>query len=111
MAEKFVTIEQLDKFREEVRAYMGEMLELVSGMKSSGFVESDEPEIAPRKGKSFYGEKFDLLVRVDRNLAELLIEHSRRDYGGNISRTLDVVLWRFYDRPKLSWEGKNNGKK
>ena len=106
MAEKFVTPEQLDSFREEVRCYMAEMLELVNGLKSATDAEIDEPEIAPRKGKSFYGEKFDLRVRVDRNLAEMLFAHAKRDYGGNISRTLDVVLWRFYGRPRLSWEGK-----
>ncbi|MFA6221444.1 MAG: hypothetical protein WC647_03945 [Desulfomonilaceae bacterium] len=109
MTEKFVTHEELDRFRQEVNACMAEMLKLVTEKTATDYG-IDEPEIAPRKVKSkaLQGAKFDLRVRVDKNLADMLFEHAKRDYGGNISRTLDVVLWRFYGRPQLSWEGKQN---
>lgn len=99
----------MDEFKGEIQLYLAEMMKIATEKTATDYG-IDEPEIAPRRAKSkaLQGEKFDLRVRVDKNLADMLFEHAKRDYGGNISRTLDVLLWRFYGRPRLSWEGKQN---
>ncbi|MGO8820151.1 MAG: hypothetical protein ACLQO6_02830 [Desulfomonilaceae bacterium] len=111
MSKDFVTHTELDKFRAEVHAWLVDMLAEVSKLKPPP-EPTDIPPIAPRqpRGKALQGKKFDLRVRVDKNLANLLIKTAKKDYGGNISRALDVVLWRYFDRPKLTFEDKNDTK-
>ena len=49
------------------------------------------------------GEKGHISVRVDQSLLELF-ERECRKYGGNASRTMDVILWRYFGKPTLSFE-------
>jgi hypothetical protein len=65
--------------------------------------ERDEPPLPPRKGKKFLGEKKDLRGRIDTNLWELFHQECNK-YNGNVSQTLDTILWRYFGKPKLSFE-------
>jgi hypothetical protein len=108
MTEKYITRVEFDTFREQVRVWLNDMLgEIAKLQRTDGFPE-DEPGIAPRqpRGKALQGRKYDLRVRVDKNLADALIRLAKKNHGGNISRALDVLLWRYFDRPKLTWEDK-----
>jgi hypothetical protein len=113
MAENFITRAELEERIAESEAKMlawfKEMLVGAFGQANIDDAAGDVPGIAPKKGKAFIGEKFDLRVRVDRALYMKLFEDAARNYTGNMSRCLDVALWRYYGRPKLSWEkeGKN----
>jgi hypothetical protein len=67
----------------------------------------DMPPVPPKvgdAGKRFAGSKADLRARVDLNLFKLLEGEAREHFSGNMSRCLDALLWRYYDRPKLSFE-------
>jgi hypothetical protein len=62
------------------------------------------PGKAGPAGKKLLGSKEDLRARVDSELFKLLDADCRSKYGGNLSRALDAVLWKFYQKPKLSFE-------
>jgi len=67
----------------------------------------DLPPVPPKVGeakKKFKGFKGDLRVRIDKNLYDLLEKDVKAHFGHNWSRALDAVLWRYYGRPKLSFE-------
>jgi len=64
----------------------------------------DLPPATPKEGKKFKGSKEDLRVRIDSELWRLLDDECARDLAGNMSRCLDAVLWRYYGRPRLSFE-------
>lgn len=66
-----------------------------------------EPPLPPKTSRKFEGEKADIRARVDSVLFNLLNLDAHRQSGGNLSRQLDIVLWRYYGKPKLSWEIKD----
>jgi hypothetical protein len=66
--------------------------------------EADDPPLPPKTGKKFAGAKGDLRARIDANLLKLLENDCDRHYNGNMSRCLDAVLWRYYEKPALSFE-------
>ena len=80
-----------------------------AGIAAVGDVTRDEPGIGPRRGKNYAGVKFNLRPRIDMVLADLLYKEAVGHYGGNMSRCLDVILWRHFNRPRLSWEADPNG--
>jgi len=55
-------------------------------------------------GKKFAGTKADLRARIDSKLFDLLEGEAKTYFSGNMSRCLDAVLWRYYQKPKLSFE-------
>ena len=63
-----------------------------------------EPPLPPKTSRKQQGEKIDIRARVDGVLYNLLSLDARRQSGGNLSRQLDIVLWRYYGKPKLTWE-------
>ena len=67
----------------------------------------DNPPLPPKegpKGKRLKGEKKDIRALIDAVLWERLMQDCRDKHGNNISRTLDVILWRYFGKPKLSFE-------
>ena len=66
--------------------------------------DSQEPPLPPKTSRKFEGSKTDIRVRIDSVLFNLLNLDSHRTSAGNLSRTLDIILWRYYGKPKLSWE-------
>jgi len=64
----------------------------------------DDPPSPPKTGKRLHGEKKDLRARIDRNLMNLLEVDCQTHYSGNMSKCLDAILWRYYDKPRLSFE-------
>ncbi len=78
MSKDFVTHAELDKFRGEIRGWLVDMLAEVEKLKPPTDSQ-DVPPIAPRqtKSKALQGKKFDLRVRVDKNLANLLIKTAK----------------------------------
>ncbi|MEW6137826.1 MAG: hypothetical protein AB1733_06275 [Thermodesulfobacteriota bacterium] len=67
----------------------------------------DMPPVPPKvgeAGKKFAGSKSDLRARVDSNLFERLESEAQAHFSGNMSRCLDVVLWRYFGKPRLSFE-------
>lgn len=66
--------------------------------------EKNDPPLPPKTGKKFAGAKGDLRVRIDSNLLDLLESDCQRYYNGNMSRCLDALLWRYYEKPALSFE-------
>ena len=63
----------------------------------------DEPPLPPKSGKKYLGEKRDIRGRIDANLWELFQQECRK-YNGNVSKTLDTILWRYFGKPRLSFE-------
>ncbi len=64
----------------------------------------DEPPIPAKTGKKYQGSKKDLRVRIDERLMDLLEKEAKQNHGGNNSRALDVILWRYFGKPRLSFE-------
>lgn len=64
---------------------------------------TDEPPLPPRHGKRHLGGKGDIRVRVDGELLKLFQQETAR-YNGNASRAMDVILWRYFGKPKLTFE-------
>lgn len=68
-----------------------------------GAADRDEPPLPPKKGKKFLGEKRDIRGRIDANLWELF-QKECTEHNGNVSKTLDTILWRYFGKPRLSFE-------
>jgi hypothetical protein len=67
----------------------------------------DNPPLPPKigpAGKRYAGDKADIRARVDMKLFKLLEDEAKIYFGGNVSRALDAVLWRYYQKPCLSFE-------
>lgn len=62
-----------------------------------------EPPLPPRQGKRHLGGKGDIRVRIDEELVKLFQQKTAR-YNGNASRTMEVILWLYFNKPKLSFE-------
>ncbi len=65
------------------------------------------PPLPPKGGefgRKFKGEKSDVRARIDSVLFRLLSRECGREFNGNMSRCLDAILWRYYGKPKLSFE-------
>lgn len=65
---------------------------------------NDRPPEPPKTGRKYEGEKFNLRVRIDANLFELLKIDAERHAGNNLSKMLDSILWQHYGKPRLSFE-------
>jgi len=64
----------------------------------------DDPPRPAREGKKFKDRETEYLrCLIDKKLYER-VEKDAGHYGGNISRTVDAILWRYYNRPRLSYE-------
>ncbi len=77
-------------------------------------VKHDDPPLPPKVGKAgkkFAGTKMDLRARIDAVLQTLLEADCTRNYRGNMSRCLDAILWRYYGKPKLSFEEEKSNAK
>ena len=61
-----------------------------------------KPGKATPKGKALAGKVEHIHGNVDAELSRLLKEDMKT--LGNMSRTLTVILWRYYGKPKLSFE-------
>lgn len=68
-----------------------------------GSEDLDEPPFPPREGKKLLGKKKDIRGSIDANLWNLFQEECKK-YNGNVSKTLDTILWRYFGKPKLSFE-------
>ena len=64
----------------------------------------EDPPVPQRLGRRYRPRKAYIHVKIDKNLFEILERESRANHEGNISRTLDAILWRYYGKPKLSFE-------
>lgn len=95
--------------KHEVRAAMAEQTLIdtvanVDKVNKSDMVDGVECPLPPKTGKKFEGHKRDIRARMDANLFELFDAEAKRDHGGNLSRMLDVVVWSYFGKPKLSFE-------
>ncbi|MBI5572608.1 MAG: hypothetical protein HY914_21875 [Desulfomonile tiedjei] len=64
----------------------------------------EDPPVPQRLGRRFRPKKTYIHAKIDKNLFEILDRESRAKHEGNISRALDAILWRYYGKPKLSFE-------
>jgi len=104
--EKFATRKELEDFRQEVRVWLQDVLGAVELLKGERVLPGDLPPSPPKISRKFAGSKGDIRARIDRSLYNLLIAEAMADCGGNVSKMLDIILWRYYKKPKMSWEGK-----
>jgi hypothetical protein len=81
----------------KIKAAFGEGGSVVSAGKR------DDPPRPPKEGKRFTGKKEDIRARIDSELFKRLNEDCEH-YGGNMSTCLDAILWRYYEKPRLSFE-------
>jgi hypothetical protein len=88
--------ERLDSLEKRVDAIESQML---------GRSRDDVPPEPRKTGRKYVGSKFDLRVRIDSNLFQLLEQDARENHGRNLSKALDAILWRHYGKPRLSFEG------
>jgi len=65
--------------------------------------DKDEPPPQAKQGKKFLGARADLRVKLDAALMDRL-KALEPQYAGNLSRVLDVIVWRGLDRPAMSYE-------
>lgn len=79
-------------------------LEQVVAAMTSSQTDTKEPPLPPKLSRKFEGEKIDIRARIDSVLYSLLTSDAHKQSGGNISRQLDTILWRYYGQPKLSFE-------
>ena len=83
---------------------------LKAAMEASGprmSLDKEAPPLPPKGGeygRKFEGQKDDLRARIDSVLFRLLDRECNRDFNGNMSRCMDAVLWRYFGKPKLSFE-------
>jgi len=82
---------------------VNDLEQIVRGKRGRG---SDDalPPLPKKLGKKFEGERKDIRCRIDGNLYPRLFDMAAKDFGGNVSRTLDVILWEYFDRPSLSFQ-------
>jgi hypothetical protein len=74
-------------------------------MKSTPPVDGlDEPPAPKKTGKKLLGTRKHLHGLVDSKLSEKLNDWAEEHHGGNLSQALTVILWRFFDRPLLSYQ-------
>ena len=106
MAEKFVTHEELDILRQEFRGRIAEVVGLIAALRDKSGSRDELPPTPPKTSRKYQGEKIDIRARIDKSLFDLLDADAESTSGGNISRQLDIILWQYYNRPKLSWEDK-----
>lgn len=65
----------------------------------------DEPPRPAKEGKKFKNRKVaNLRGLIDASLYALLEKDAKDHYGENMSRTLEAVLWRYYCKPRLSFQ-------
>lgn len=76
----------------------------VNGTRSATIDDPPKPEKTGRKKKKFAGKRANIRGLVDENLAKLLEKDCRERYDGNMSRTLTAILWRYFGKPRLSFE-------
>jgi hypothetical protein len=70
-----------------------------------GKVDISKAPQPPKAGKRLLGDKKDIPGRIDMNLYKRLDQYRQDSHGGNWSAALDTILWNFFGRPKLSFEG------
>lgn len=108
-----VTREDLEHAMSALEAKLTTLLEqridAVGGLTGSvaSHAISDDPPKPPKVGKA--GKKFaggldNIRGLIDRNLVALVEQDAQDHYAGNMSRTLTAILWRYYDRPALSFQ-------
>lgn len=92
------------EFEERILATVGAMIDKHVQPSGAGIDHEDKPLLAPRtEGRNVAGDKKQISVRVDANLADLFKEESKKHLN-NESRTMDIILWRHFNRPKRSFE-------
>lgn len=78
--------------------------EIIQDHQIDNYDEPPMPAHSTRKeGRQLPGSRHNLSANIDIELWNLLKIESRK-HAGVISRTLDVVLWRYFRKPKLSFE-------
>ncbi len=90
-----------DRLECAVETRLTEILKTKPGITDAG--DRDEPPLPPKKGKKFLGEKRDIRGRIDANLWDMFQRECIK-YNGNVSKTLDTILWRYFGKPRLSFE-------
>ena len=98
--------------RDEVKLLIAEakaeILEQITGatagLKTFHDAADEEPPMPQKDSRKFTGFKKDVRARIDGTLFELLTVDAKAQSGGNVSRQLDIILWRYYGKPKLSFE-------
>jgi hypothetical protein len=63
-----------------------------------------EDEECPQPTRRAIGETMELRVRVDKILFDLFQTECAAAHHGDASKTMNAVLWRYYGRPRLSFE-------
>jgi hypothetical protein len=63
------------------------------------------PKLGP-SGKKLKGKKENIRALIDAELWKLFDSECREHHAGNQSRALDAILWRYFNRPRLSFEDK-----
>lgn len=108
MAKKYATQDDLEQLENRLIRLIDE--KFCKRLQESGEAQDlDIPPMPPVEyGKKYRGEKLDIRAIVDRNLKIRLEEYAREHFAGNVSRSLDVILWNFFDKPKLSFQEKEN---
>jgi hypothetical protein len=96
----------LEEQEEKLTRLIDEKIQAALGRRPSDMTagEANDPPLPPKTGKKSAGAKWDLRVRIDSNLLDLLESDCQRRYNGNMSRCLDAILWRYYGQPALSFE-------
>jgi hypothetical protein len=72
---------------------------------SSGQTENEE---CPEPSGKAAGQTMELMVNIDKSLFDLFQTESKAAYDGDASKTMNAVLWRYYGKPKLSFERQRN---
>lgn len=54
--------------------------------------------------KKHRGKKADLRCLIDAELLRLVQNEADSRFGGNVSRTMDWILWHFFRKPPLSFD-------
>jgi len=89
------------------RGELAEILkELVSTMTPmSGNLPDEYPPSGKIKGsKKHLGQRADLRCLLDAELLKRIQNEAESRFAGNISRTMDWIVWSFFHKPKLSFE-------
>jgi len=101
-----LTKEEMDSIMQRVESLIDEKIQaaLGAGRAVASVPREDDPPSPPKTGKRLHGVKRDLRARIDKNLMYLLEVDCQTHYGRNMSKCLDAILWRYYDKPRLSFE-------
>jgi hypothetical protein len=99
-AQSFIT-------REDALAMMQEMEDrlarLINAERAPVSADADEPSAQAKQGKKYLGARGDLRVKLDAALLDRL-RALEAHYAGNLSRAVDVIIWRGLNRPLMSYE-------